>query len=110
MITPPQRDLIRILAARAVREHLAGQAAPSTTLPEDNHHARRDLARCSTDRQSESSVQDQLRVCRGRVADIGAEVVATHYDDAVSGSTPVGARRGGQADPVNRSAIAGRSL
>jgi site-specific DNA recombinase len=52
-------------------------------------------ARFSTDRQSETSIADQERVCRARAAALGLDVVAVHADHAVSGSTPVDRRRGG---------------
>lgn len=54
-------------------------------------------ARYSTDRQSESSIDDQARVCRHRAASEGWTVVVQHGDDGVSGSTPVAGRRGGTA-------------
>ena len=63
-------------------------------------------ARYSTDKQRESSIEDQARVCRGSAAALRAEVVALHADDGVSGSTPVGGRIGGRALLVD--ALAGR--
>ena len=53
--------------------------------------------RYSTDRQSESSLADQERVCRLRADAQGWIVAAVHGDDCVSGSTPVEARPGGRA-------------
>ena len=54
-------------------------------------------ARYSTEQQSAASVEDQLRVCREFAAREGLVVVTTHSDDAISGSTPLAARRGGHA-------------
>ena len=53
--------------------------------------------RYSSDRQRETSIADQLRVCQAYVDQRGWRLVATHSDEEVSGSTPVGARRGGAA-------------
>lgn len=52
-------------------------------------------ARFSTDRQSETSIADQERVCRARASSLGLDVVAVHSDQAVSGSIPVDRRSGG---------------
>lgn len=52
-------------------------------------------ARFSTDRQSETSIADQERVCRARASSLGLDVVALHSDQAISGATPVERRRGG---------------
>jgi len=54
-------------------------------------------ARFSTDKQSEASLADQIRVCRIRAQAQGWQIVAEHGDDGVSGSTPVDQRRGGRA-------------
>lgn len=54
-------------------------------------------ARYSTDKQRESSIDDQLRAARERAAREGWHIVAQHADDAVSGSTPVAMRPGGKA-------------
>jgi site-specific DNA recombinase len=54
-------------------------------------------ARYSTDKQSESSIDDQVRLCRRRAQDEGWEIVATYGDSAVSGSVAVGSRSGGKA-------------
>lgn len=43
-------------------------------------------ARYSTDRQSESSIEDQVRRCTEHVRDRGGEVVAVYKDEAVSGA------------------------
>lgn len=51
-------------------------------------------ARFSTDKQSESSIDDQLRVCRLRAQLEGWRIVAEHADRATSGSTPILARPG----------------
>lgn len=53
--------------------------------------------RYSTDRQSESSIEDQVRVCRDRAEREGLQLVGVHSDGAVSGTVPVGARVGGNA-------------
>lgn len=52
-------------------------------------------ARFSTEKQTESSIDDQLRVCRARIEREGWQEVACHYDMAVSGSTSVASRPGG---------------
>jgi site-specific DNA recombinase len=52
-------------------------------------------ARYSTDRQRETSIDDQLRVCEVRAAAIGADVVERYADEHVSGSTPIARRTGG---------------
>jgi DNA invertase Pin-like site-specific DNA recombinase len=54
-------------------------------------------ARYSTDRQRETSIEDQARVCRTRAEALHLQIVAVHADDEVSGSTPVASRRGGKA-------------
>ncbi len=54
-------------------------------------------ARYSTDKQRETSIEDQARVCRTRAKALGLEVVAVHADDELSGSTPVASRSGGKA-------------
>lgn len=51
-------------------------------------------ARFSTDRQSETSAADQLRLCRQRAEREGLIVVSEYRDDAISGSVPVGQRPG----------------
>jgi DNA invertase Pin-like site-specific DNA recombinase len=53
-------------------------------------------ARYSTDRQSESSTADQIRVCRARADAEGWTVAAELADEGVSGSTPVAARPAGR--------------
>jgi site-specific DNA recombinase len=53
--------------------------------------------RFSTDRQSDTSVEDQARLCRARAADLGLAVGVTHSDRAVSGSTLIADRPGGRA-------------
>lgn len=54
-------------------------------------------ARYSTDKQKETSVEDQLRAARARAKREGWPVVATHSDEGISGSTPVALRPGGKA-------------
>lgn len=63
-------------------------------------------ARYSTDKQRESSIEDQLRAARERAAAEGWTIVGQHADDAVSGSVPVALRRGGKA--LLADALAGR--
>ena len=41
-------------------------------------------ARFSTDKQRDTSVEDQFRVCRQRAESLGLTIVARHKDDAVS--------------------------
>jgi DNA invertase Pin-like site-specific DNA recombinase len=54
-------------------------------------------ARYSTDKQSENSIDDQLRAARERVAREGWPITAIHADEGISGSTPVALRPGGKA-------------
>lgn len=63
-------------------------------------------ARYSTDKQRETSIDDQLREARARAEREGWAVVAMHADEGVSGSTPVALRRGGKA--LLADALAGR--
>lgn len=53
-------------------------------------------ARYSTDRQSESSIDDQLRVCRDYVAAHGWAVIGEHIDEGISGAA-LGNRPGARA-------------
>ncbi|MDB6061778.1 MAG: Recombinase [Verrucomicrobiaceae bacterium] len=53
--------------------------------------------RYSTDRQRETSIDDQVRVCRFFADREGWEIVSKRSDEEVSGSTPVNARIGGAA-------------
>lgn len=53
--------------------------------------------RFSTDRQSETSIEDQARVCTKRATELGIVELRTFADQAVSGSTRVGERPGGRA-------------
>lgn len=63
-------------------------------------------SRFSTDKQSETSVEAQERLCRARADALGVSIVATHADQAVSGSTPVELRAAGRA--LLADAMAGR--
>jgi DNA invertase Pin-like site-specific DNA recombinase len=54
-------------------------------------------ARYSSDRQRETSIDDQLRVCRIKAEALGLTVTAEFRDDAVSGSTPIAYRPGASA-------------
>lgn len=54
-------------------------------------------ARYSTDRQRETSIDDQLRAARTRAEAEGWQIVAQHGDEGVSGSVPVALRAGGKA-------------
>src|SRR5690349_22541688 len=54
-------------------------------------------ARFSTDKQSETSIEDQARSCRARADALGFEIVATYADHAVSGAVPVEQRPSGTA-------------
>jgi len=53
-------------------------------------------ARFSTDKQSDTSIQDQTRLCRTQAESLGFSIVSVHSDSAVSGSTPVAERLGGR--------------
>jgi site-specific DNA recombinase len=63
-------------------------------------------ARFSTDRQRETSLDDQARVCQARADLLGISVSTLYRDDGISGSTPVGARPGGAR--LLADALAGR--
>ena len=63
-------------------------------------------ARYSSDKQSETSLDDQLRVCRARADREGATVEFERCDAAISGSTAVGTRPAGNA--MLADALAGR--
>ena len=54
-------------------------------------------ARYSTDKQRETSIDDQLRKARELAEREGWQIVAQHADEGISGSTPVGLRKGGKA-------------
>lgn len=54
-------------------------------------------ARYSTDKQSENSIDDQLRAARDRAGREGWTITAVHADEGISGSTPVALRPGGKA-------------
>jgi DNA invertase Pin-like site-specific DNA recombinase len=62
-------------------------------------------ARFSTDRQAETSIEDQARICRARAKALHLDVARTFADQAISGSTPVAQRVGGRA--LLAAAIAG---
>lgn len=64
------------------------------------------LSRFSTDKQRDTSCDDQIRVCRSRVDKDGWSVVATYRDEGVSGSTPVNRRPDGAR--MLADALAGR--
>jgi site-specific DNA recombinase len=52
-------------------------------------------ARYSTDKQSENSIDDQLRAAQERATREGWVITATYTDQGISGSTPVHLRSGG---------------
>ncbi len=54
-------------------------------------------ARFSTDKQRETSIEDQLRQADSRAEYLGLQVVARHTDSAISASTPIARRAGGKA-------------
>ena len=54
-------------------------------------------ARYSSDRQKQTSIDDQLRAARVRAAAEGWHIVAEHSDDAISGATPFALRPGSKA-------------
>jgi DNA invertase Pin-like site-specific DNA recombinase len=62
--------------------------------------------RYSTDRQRETSLADQARVCQARADALGLSVFSTYSDDGVSGSTPVAHRPEGAR--LVADALAGR--
>ncbi|QDD65573.1 recombinase family protein [Herbaspirillum seropedicae] len=63
-------------------------------------------ARYSSDKQNDTSLEDQFRVCRARAAREGADVEFERSDAAISGSTAVASRPGGNA--MLADALAGR--
>jgi site-specific DNA recombinase len=63
-------------------------------------------ARYSTDRQRETSIDDQLRAARARTEAERWAIVAQHSDEGISGSVPVALRPGGKA--LLADALAGR--
>ena len=63
-------------------------------------------ARYSTDKQRESSIDDQTRLCRQRAQTEGFDITAIYSDDGVSGSMPVSRRSGGAK--LIADALAGR--
>jgi DNA invertase Pin-like site-specific DNA recombinase len=62
--------------------------------------------RFSTDRQAETSIEDQARICRACAEALQLDVAQIFADQAISGSTPVGQRPGGRK--LLEAAIAGR--
>lgn len=52
-------------------------------------------ARYSSDMQSATSIEDQVRLCRQRLNQLDLVEVACYYDEATSGSIPVHLRTGG---------------
>jgi len=44
-------------------------------------------ARYSSDNQRDASIEDQVRICRAHIEKLGAELIATYTDHAISGST-----------------------
>lgn len=54
-------------------------------------------ARYSTDKQRETSIEDQLRGARARAELEGWTIAAVHSDEGISGTVPVAQRRGGKA-------------
>lgn len=63
-------------------------------------------ARYSSDKQSESSIQDQISICQARASRESLDIAVTRHDEAISGSTPVAKRPGGNA--LLADALAGR--
>lgn len=63
-------------------------------------------ARYSTDKQRETSIEDQLRALRARAQAEGWTIAAVHSDEETSGSIPVHARPGGKG--LLADALAGR--
>ena len=63
-------------------------------------------ARFSTDKQRESSIEDQAEICRRLATSQGISVIAVYGDDGISGSTPVQQRPGGAK--LMADALAGR--
>lgn len=62
-------------------------------------------ARFSTDRQAETSIEDQARICRARAKALQLDVARIFADQAISGSTPVAQRVSGRE--LLEAAIAG---
>ncbi len=85
--------LIQFLAEILVRQQLGDPNESNNHDPKTPRAAI--YARFSTDKQRDTSVEDQFRVCRQRAESLGLTIVAHHKDDGVSGSTPVDGRAGG---------------
>lgn len=62
-------------------------------------------ARYSTDRQSERSVEDQLRICRPLASQMGARVVAEEHDEGLSGFSAARPGLNRLLDLVRRDAV-----
>ena len=65
-------------------------------------------ARFSSDKQRESSINDQTDVCRRLAAKEKFTIVTIHSDEGISGSTPVQQRQGGAGERADRHAAHGR--
>ena len=63
-------------------------------------------SRFSTDKQRDTSIADQRRICQGRAETEGWTIVAHHSDEGISGTTPIAGRPGGAA--LLADALAGR--
>ena len=83
-----------------------GHLTQPLLLPKNPHMNAIVYARFSTDKQSDSSLQDQTRICRARADVLELNVVAVHRDRAVSGASCVQGRPGGRA--LLTDALAGR--
>ena len=62
--------------------------------------------RFSTDKQRETSIDDQARVCRAKAAELQMDIVTLHADNGISGRSPVIQRPGGRT--LLADALAGR--
>lgn len=81
----------------ADRYTCAGLAAPREATTTQREHMRAIIyARYSTDRQADSSIADQLRVCRQYAEQRGWKVIAEHRDEGISGAA-IGNRPGVRA-------------
>lgn len=52
-------------------------------------------ARFSSDKQKESSIDDQVNICKVFAERQGLQIIAVHTDEGISGSTPIHTRIGG---------------
>ncbi len=80
---------------RVIRENVHGRESLMNDMAVQSSRAAI-YSRFSTDRQSESSPEDQVRLCSDRALSLRIDVVAYFEDRAVSGGVPIASRAGGR--------------